>query len=173
MSRLKNAETKEPFQPKGNKETGYLGSVCGSGGNPAVRGRAGAGQHQLGSGVVSVPTFPNLDNHPVVTEEEVLVPENTHGSIQQKTGTNVGSLLSDGSGPPLGTRRGWGTGTQSRKWPTGWLGTRGQGCSGGPHASLASVSEFAMKRDKGKCTPKRPQPLWVSLLTSQVGGRPF
>ena len=127
MSRLKNAETKEPFQPKGNKETGSLGSVCGSGGNPAVRGRAGAGQHQLGSGVVSVPTFPNLDNHPVVTEEEVLVPENTHGSIQQKTGTNVGSLLSDGSGPPWG--RG-GAGGPGHKAGSGQLAGWGRGAKG-------------------------------------------
>ena len=145
MSRLKNAETKELFQLKGNKETGSLGSVCGSGGSPAVRGWGGVGQHQLGSGVVSVPTFSNLDNHPVVTEEQVLVPENTHGSIQQKTGTNVCSLLSDDSGPPWGRGgaggpghkagsgqlAGWGHGAgQLASWPTGRLGTRGQGCSG-------------------------------------------
>ena len=172
MSRLKNAKTKELFQLKGNKETGSLGSVCGSGGNPAVRGWGGVGQHQLGSGVVSVPTFSNLDNHPVVTEEQFLVPENTHGSIQQKTGTNVCSLLSDGSGPAWG-REGLGdrdTKQEVANWPAGNTGPR---VFGGPHASLASVSEFAMKRDKGKCTHKRPQPLWVSLLTSRVGGRPF
>ena len=127
MSRLKAAETKALSQLKGNKETGSLRSMCGSGGSPAIRGRAGAGQHQLGSGVVSAPTFSNLDNHPVVTEEQALVPENTHGSIQQKTGTNVCSLLSDGSGPPWG--RG-GAGGPGHKAGSGQLAGWGRGAKG-------------------------------------------
>lgn len=127
MSRLKTAETKALFQLKGSKEAGSLGSMCGSGGSPVIRGRAGAGQHQLGSGVVSVPMFSNLDNHPVVTEEQALVPENTHGSIQQKTGKNVCSLLSDGSGPPGGQG---GAGGPGHKAGSGQLAGWGRGAKG-------------------------------------------
>lgn len=32
-------------------------------------------------------TFSSLDNHPVRMEEQVLVPEQTHGHVQQQTGT--------------------------------------------------------------------------------------
>ena len=35
----------------------------------------------------SASTFSNLDNHPVRMEEQVLVPEKTHGRVQQQTVT--------------------------------------------------------------------------------------
>lgn len=152
MSRLKNAETKELFQLKGNKETWSLGSACGSGGNPVS---PGSGWSRDGTSQVEVwcqcQRSPLLTTILCVRKSKSLFPRRHTGVFSRKQAQCLQPALRWSRTPLVG--RGWGTRTQSRTWPPGRLGTRGQGCSGGPRAGLASVSEFAMKQDKGKRTP--------------------